>query len=785
MLLFKPPITTPTKTATAKAVLLAIGAVSIFSPAIAAVPYAAADTLYVPMNSTISIPFSVLTANDYDEDGDALTILMADDTTQGNSVTDSNESVIRFTPLDNFTGQASFTYTLSDGTDDGDYNLMNWGNVTLVIENTQRADQQHVPLPNSDYFTTPVNTSVTIPVSQIFANDFDADNDTLSIATLDDVEHGTFSHDPALGVITFIPQTDFNGIARFTYAVSDGTDGGDWGLMGFSSVEIAVGDVDLGNNDVCSVDAANTAPVASGDNLTTQVNTSLAIPFSTLLENDHDIDGDLLTVLLADDVSNGSFVFDRENQIIWFSPADDFMGEAQFTYTLSDGHDCGCFTHVDWAVATITVNENVDLPPNDIPEPIAPIDETPIDETPIDETPIEPEIPMPSGNIWPFSPDGLAVNCIQPERINLTWQDTAPAETPTESYVIRINGQFITETTSTHIILDNLVGSTDYTVNISGQTGSYIESNVSTDFNVTTPENYAPVASSNYFVFGHSLFTFDGGDLATPTLYTRAGNWLGMLALASGTKASGGGIFGQIPGHLAQSANTGVGYAYECNSDIYWDPDMDGTSFEQQSFDDVIFMPSNYEEPSRPVIDSLAPAAELVEFITENQPSADVFIYEHWPDSPLAIQSLGDDPISVINAAGFSEYNQYTAGDYHEWFVDYQDQVNAATPNTSIRMIPVGPIIADLLENETYMSDVVFTDMYGDSAPHGMENTYLLAALITYRVMFEANPDLTQFVIPATAVQIIPEIAENLPEIVNFIEQRLAYYNEHGVNVYH
>ena len=76
-----------------------------------------------------------------------------------------------------------------------------------------------------------------------------------------------------------------------------------------------------------------TAPV--DDYLATSKNTALTIPLVALTANDSDPDGDQLFVASAVDPSRGSLYFISGNLV--FMPEADFVGQASFTYLVSDG----------------------------------------------------------------------------------------------------------------------------------------------------------------------------------------------------------------------------------------------------------------------------------------------------------------------------------------------------------------------------------------------------------------------------------------------------------------
>ena len=76
-------------------------------------PVANSDSATTAQNTAVTLEASTLLANDTDADGDSLSLTGVSNPVNG-SVTVSNGNVI-FTPSTNFTGNASFDYTISDG----------------------------------------------------------------------------------------------------------------------------------------------------------------------------------------------------------------------------------------------------------------------------------------------------------------------------------------------------------------------------------------------------------------------------------------------------------------------------------------------------------------------------------------------------------------------------------------------------------------------------------------------------------------------------------------------
>ncbi|MEH2285750.1 MAG: Ig-like domain-containing protein, partial [Nostoc sp.] len=86
------------------------------------VPVAANDSLTTAFNTALSIPASTLLANDTDIDSSNLSIIEVSGATNGTAVLNDNgtqdnstDDFIVFTPINGFSGNANFNYTISDG----------------------------------------------------------------------------------------------------------------------------------------------------------------------------------------------------------------------------------------------------------------------------------------------------------------------------------------------------------------------------------------------------------------------------------------------------------------------------------------------------------------------------------------------------------------------------------------------------------------------------------------------------------------------------------------------
>lgn len=78
-----------------------------------------------------------------------------------------------------------------------------------------------------------------------------------------------------------------------------------------------------------------TPPVAGDDTVVTNEDTALQISASSLLANDSDANGDLLTIVAASNAVNG--IVSLNAGTLQFTPAPNFYGTASFDYTVSDG----------------------------------------------------------------------------------------------------------------------------------------------------------------------------------------------------------------------------------------------------------------------------------------------------------------------------------------------------------------------------------------------------------------------------------------------------------------
>lgn len=264
-------------------------------------PVGVADAFAGAKNTPSVLPQAGLLANDTDVDGDALTVTEVSGAT-GGTVALTGTSVT-FTPTTGFIGDATFTYTLSDGTATA--------TATVTID---LADTNTAPVAVDDAFTRPEDTTVTWTSVELTTNDTDVDGNTLMISSVGNPTNGAVV---LVGSdVTFAPTANFNGTATFEYTVTDGT----------------LTDVGLVTLTYTAVDDA---PIVVDDTDTTPEDTALVIPAATLLGNDSEVDGQTLSVVSVQDA--GVHMVALASGMITFTPRADFNGTATFGYTVSDG----------------------------------------------------------------------------------------------------------------------------------------------------------------------------------------------------------------------------------------------------------------------------------------------------------------------------------------------------------------------------------------------------------------------------------------------------------------
>ncbi len=120
------------------------------------------------------------------------------------------------------------------------------------------------------------------------------------------------------------------------------------------------------------------------------------------------------------------------------------------------------------------------------------------------------------------------------------------------------------------------------------------------------------------------------------------------------------------------------------------------------------------------------------------------WIYEGWADGGNILNDDGSS--SEGDFAAWRDRTTQGKG-YGEWFDNLVTALKEDTPAAAsrIKIIPIARIMVSVMEN-TAVSAMTSEDWFHDNSPHGRDEIYLLAAMITYSALFEEpapKPDFT------------------------------------------
>jgi LysM repeat protein len=258
------------------------------------------------------IPFvftaAQLAANDTDVENDPLTIVAVGNASHGTATLVGGKAV--FTPDADYSGPASFDYTMADGR----------GGQCSASVNLDIAAVNDAPAVNGEIIAGVEETPLLIDPNALLANDTDVDNahEDLHLTSVGNAKHGTVEQTQT-GDILFTPDYDFDGAASFDYTVADGVGGV---TTGTTTIQVA---------------NINDAPVALGETIYIDEDTVLNLK-STLLANDTDVDNTAAQLRIGS-VANASHcsVSVNADGSVRFVPDANYYGPASFDYTVSDG----------------------------------------------------------------------------------------------------------------------------------------------------------------------------------------------------------------------------------------------------------------------------------------------------------------------------------------------------------------------------------------------------------------------------------------------------------------
>ncbi len=292
------------------------------------VPTANADSDATDEDNAVAID---VLANDSDSDSslNPASVTVTNQPSNGSVSVNTGTGVITYTPVADFNGSDSFTYTVDD--------LFSGTSADATVSVTVNPIND-APVAVADVVNTDEDTPVNISVG---SNDTDVDSgDSVDTATISLVTQPTNgSAVVSAGQVVYTPDANYTGSDSFTYQIDD-TNGA---TSNVASVMI-------------NVSGVNDAPIAANDSGTTDEDTAVIID---LVSNDTDLEGtiDATSATVVAQPSNGSVTIDTSGQAT-YTPDANYNGSDSFTYVVED--DQGATSNA--ATVTVTINSINDAP---------------------------------------------------------------------------------------------------------------------------------------------------------------------------------------------------------------------------------------------------------------------------------------------------------------------------------------------------------------------------------------------------------------------------------------
>ena len=248
---------------------------------------------------------------------------------------------------------------------------------------------------------------------------------------------------------------------------------------------------------------------------------------------------------------------------------------------------------------------------------------------------------------------------------------------------------------------------------------------------------------STCYFFGHSLIDHRPPIIPTPSNETTVPHWLQLLANHANKDFSASGKYGFLPQHATQEVFSQWGYDIVTPA---WESDYE--DFSVADFSTIFITAGNFiqwqshteDYYSDPGISPLSATLDIIDYVSPMEDSLKIIIYENWPDMG------GIAPNFPPNEDQLENYYSFSEGEFHDWWIAYHNDLDLNRPDLNIKMVPIGPMFADLFQN-TNLKDIPVTEIYEDNAPHGRASLYFLASLASYIAIYEEKPPL-DFEIP-------------------------------------
>jgi PKD repeat protein len=282
------------------------------------------DQFYCPQNGSISIPRAVLLSNDYDSNGDPLTISNFDTSIlMGTLDCTTNPSICSYKAPLNGAGFTLFRYTVSDPI----------GRQDPAAVKIYVGYPDQVPTASDVFFSTTWNTSKPFTIQDMYQQAVDQDGDTLTFSLASGAAYGVLACSTPMYACTYTPNSGFVGTDRFLYSATD---------MIHPAATAGI--------NVLTLPSPTPTFDAREDLIVTGVNQPAHFTTGFLTSNDYAPSGGPITITGGDTTNlTGSIACDAFGNCT-YTPPSYFQGTTAFKYTASDGHG-----GVDTAIVKVCV----------------------------------------------------------------------------------------------------------------------------------------------------------------------------------------------------------------------------------------------------------------------------------------------------------------------------------------------------------------------------------------------------------------------------------------------
>ncbi|PNP28705.1 tandem-95 repeat protein [Vibrio alginolyticus] len=283
-------------------------------------------TFEIEEDGTLIFTDADLLAGATDIEGDNLTVEGVSYDGGDGILTDNGNGTYTFAPNENFNGDVNFSFDVSDGTDTVSANID--VSVTPVDD---------APVSGNLAYSVDEDGSIRLSQEQLLSQASDVEGDALTASNLSVDGNATVTQNDD-GSFTITPDADFNGDIDISFDISDGT----------NTVQATA---DL------TVNPINDLPVPQDQQFSVEEDGTLIFTDADLLAGATDIEGDNLTVEGVSYDGGDGILIDNGNGTYTFAPNENFNGDVNFSFDVSDGTD--------------TVSANIDVS-------VTPVDDAPV-----------------------------------------------------------------------------------------------------------------------------------------------------------------------------------------------------------------------------------------------------------------------------------------------------------------------------------------------------------------------------------------------------------------------